>query len=615
MTYTENILKNIQYFKEKYQFEINQFCSNSISFDIFNPHVLVKYCVEELKLNCNHRNLTLFRDKLGEIGKIDSVFKSLYSFEYLKIMNYLTVDNDYILHIINNLLLKLDDLTYAKSICDKIQNIVLKDADIIESKDELNYYIDSLIIELNLYGYGKKTLSSLIYNLFNNFKEKDKAYISEFPFIRRNASDKEKETIINYKEHERLKLIKNCFSKRKENIYFLTSISGIKVENLHFKVANSDVYIYNYKLYPKVNEEKKLVENVHIFDTLNSNEYHVLVKIKAIDPYYSFEQVNLVLQEAIDTLYALNDTQCKIKVETSAYLIYNKNLNLISENYNQASDDSFWQKLKPLEIEKHEEILYQQYSKIILSKNNAITRKLKNSIRYYRNAKNSNNYEERLLNNWIFIENLFSIDINIPKSMLKYKDDKSKFNYIYSLLPILLIDDELFNYINSTYDYYYYLSLSKKIPQKDSLLLQFSNKLDKINLNVFISNINILNKYFNSFFYKDMISYNSNILNNPSDSSSYISNLIDRNRENLLMIYRLRNMIVHNANYEVSFLEYYDKQSARYADKLLRIILSEYLLKNGNTTINNILLNYYTKNEKILNYININGIRKWLNTL
>ena len=62
------------------------------------------------------------------------------------------------------------------------------------------------------------------------------------------------------------------------------------------------------------------------------------------------------------------------------------------------------------------------------------------------------------------------------------------------------------------------------------------------------------------------------ILNNSSHLQYYIKEYIDSEKEILLLLYRYRNMVVHNAQYDITFIEFYIKQLELLATRLLKVI-------------------------------------------
>lgn len=67
-------------------------------------------------------------------------------------------------------------------------------------------------------------------------------------------------------------------------------------------------------------------------------------------------------------------------------------------------------------------------------------------------------------------------------------------------------------------------------------------------------------------------------------------------REMLLLIYRLRNMIVHNAQYNITFLDYYAKQIEKIAAKTLNAIIGWYL-KTAKNDMYELIMHIYIHNK------------------
>ena len=86
------------------------------------------------------------------------------------------------------------------------------------------------------------------------------------------------------------------------------------------------------------------------------------------------------------------------------------------------------------------------------------------------------------------------------------------------------------------------------------------------------------------------------ILNNNDNAKKFLQDNEIKLKEMLLLIYRLRNMIVHNAQYNITFLDYYAKQIERIAAEALRVIIFVYLDTSKNSMYE-LIMDMYIHNK------------------
>jgi hypothetical protein len=106
--------------------------------------------------------------------------------------------------------------------------------------------------------------------------------------------------------------------------------------------------------------------------------------------------------------------------------------------------------------------------------------------------------------------------------------------------------------------------------------------------------------------------------NEKKTAQNYIEKYINEIEEDLLLIYRYRNKIVHNAHYDTIILPYYTTKIMNYSGNLIRRILYE-KENNRQDSIEEILISLYSKKniliDKLKNNINVDllHIENYLN--
>ena len=88
----------------------------------------------------------------------------------------------------------------------------------------------------------------------------------------------------------------------------------------------------------------------------------------------------------------------------------------------------------------------------------------------------------------------------------------------------------------------------------------------------------------------------NNILFDNNMANNFLNDNEIKLRDMLLLIYRLRNMIVHNAHYNITFLDYYARQIEKIAAEALRTIIFVYLDTSKNSMYE-LIMDMYIHNK------------------
>ena len=606
-----NLDSKVKYFISYYFYEAQLYNNTSSDFSIFNLHSLIRIIIEELSRNGINRNLKIFQNKLKQIKQKDYLAKEQYQCNVDAIINNMTSYKEYALIIANNLLLELENGKYAQKIITRLEKLLFSKKDLEKVKEEIQYLTDSIIIELSIYGYSSKKIEKIIEEIFSKYTKDDKFVFTQYPAAKDLVG---KDKIISFIDkltiRDRIKVLSLYFKKKKEKRYYLFNILGFEGENLDIKINN--VNIYNWKTHHKfkIEIDKKLENEIssYMYGKFVDNDIHCSVLVEAIDGEDNFELVNKELDIVLDVLHLYNEMKCNIKVDYTYYIVFDKNKNVCSEGMTQRYNEDFHRKIGALKYDKEAmnnlNRIYSNYYKYIISNSKQDMQLIINSVRYYRKAKESFRTEDKILNYWICLENLLNIDTELPTEILDKDENDKKLNKIISMVPNLIIKNRIINKYWILYEHFYnryssYLEFNPKTNENDSKLIALNkietNRLQflesgKINLIKFINNITIIDGKCKIEIDQEIYEEYNKILN-------------DKNR----------NMIVHNAQYDITFMDFYIKQMDLIVMQMLNIVIDSIYKDNGNNELNYILINKYIESKQTIKELKNMTLKEWFN--
>lgn len=621
--YNKIILKfkldtKVRYFISYYLYRIELYEKGSSKFDVFNLHSLCKIITEEISKNNIDRNLKFFQNKLRNISKIDFFIKNKYKYKVNEIINNMTSNKQYALIVADNLILALNKGKYGKEICHRIKRLVFSTDKLEDIKEELNYLIDSLIVEYVIYGYNQNEIENIIYNIFSKYHVQDEFVITSFPIPEKLTEKNEIiEFINNLSIENRIDTLNLYFEKEKSKYYYMFNIKGIVGDFLDIHLNNVNIYNWKtkHKFEVEIQNDKPAIYEVGNF---MENDIHCSILIESIGKDSIFEKIKQELDDALDILNTYHSIQCKIEIDYSKYIVFDENKEIIGEGMTHEYDENFKREVRPLNYNYNDELRekYNEYSKYILNKSSDTSQIIKHSIRYYRKAKETNRLEDKILNYWICIENIFKIHINLPNSIFDNSENDKKFNNIYSIAPYIILKNEII----AEYWYVHEYFMNKSIYEKNSgTQILTDEEIKKLQFNIgpislleFIKYYELLDNKFELKIDQDIYVKYFEILNNTNIATEFINECIRSSKEIILLLYRYRNMIVHNAQYDITFSEFYIKQFDLLTGRLLNIVIDEYYKSKGERTLENIIVNEYINKKQLTIDLKEKYLKEWL---
>jgi hypothetical protein len=212
----------------------------------------------------------------------------------------------------------------------------------------------------------------------------------------------------------------------------------------------------------------------------------------------------------------------------------------------------------------------------------------------------------------------FKNKLNVGNILLNDKTKETKYSLIKELVPYFVISNYLYEvgrdlywYLRNIYNSFYGTLKIRVLDLPDNVVKACNlNPPDGsiVRLEEFIGNLTLLIDHIDRKIIKDRIIFTKEFYTDKQFTKEQISKQIDDTKDDILLIYRLRNKIVHNAHYDNIILPYYVEKIRRYSSIVLRKVIYKHY-KNKSLTIEEILMSQYVKTncllEKLSNNLNV----------
>lgn len=577
------------------------FCSklsNPTIYDTLNsPHFLINEIIIELNINekDNSKHLNYFRESATTHKSFYFLFTSELQALWNMLVNELQNPNkDVLLKIAYEIKEKFMQDEFVSYLEGKTKQVIFDKKD----KEKIKKSAAVIIFEFIYRQFEIKTISNLCDKVFSSYYEID------YP----NGKRILKEEMEKLTFDDRLSRLFEILTQKERYQYVVFYVKGL---HLSQEETFDDVTFYN----PLVSKKLKgFTSNEECFHNANyETGSNVLVKVFCKDTLFGVNIAKKQVSEICDYLKLLYRTEADYKIFSDEYLICDESMNIVSHSRSNDTKSLYDLSIDRIRNNSQKNISV-IYKNLFDSISDSDSKAIKNALHFYRKGIESDNQEEKLLNLWISLENVFS---GVSIKLSKENEDKTKFSKISDCLKHYLIFRYFYSCGWSIYDrfQYYFKSVNIVNSRRVSRILLSAEDSKKINIVTSSKNgfslfdfINLLNKFgkctdnciFNEELNKTIEFYKSN-----KTFTNAINAIEPTIKNELLMIYRQRNQIVHKASYDTTLLNFYISKLQFVTTVFLRDLIAN---MPNEKSINNFILNQYIKVEKIRNIIKNNSV-------
>jgi hypothetical protein len=623
---SEEINGKIKYWVDLWEDFIEHFNKKSYGLELMNPHLLIRDIIDEIVFNRlqNKNNRKFFYKQLNIVMECDPVIKNNYYTDFALIRREFNAKRiSYLLQLCKNIQEIFTSGSYFEECYNALRKILMKPNWGKNGTENIRIISQHLIVELLLKGYTLKTAKSFPRNIFDKYFIERDHVITNYPhnvkwsdFVREEKFDAKsyneavKAEIDSLTVSKRLGDFSRYYQRTPSEYFFIFRVDGVK-GNVDFNIGDVNFYSPEGKKYVKKPSSEK--EREFFWDTKNKYVVNAAVPVYTIDTESARLTAVETIERALDLIRCYYSPKANFEIVSGSYVVVDSKGRVIEESITVPEgkmvswydtfdlnrykvDDKFSGELK--DVGKFITVTGEKKSEII--------QKIEFALHWYRKAEETNIVEDKLLNYWIAIETLTELK-DSENIVVNEKGKESKYHIIRELLtPIQIfafiyeVGWELYWYLNelltSMHGDRRLLTLPKKLVKESSLNPKPRQQID---LWCFINKLEEINRSINRRIIKEKIVHVDKFYNDNSYARECIQSQMEKIKEDILLIYRYRNKIVHKAHYDNTVLPYYVQKARKYSGDLVRCILREHFVTKRNS-VEEILLTKYAKMNRLI---------------
>lgn len=580
---------------------------DNVSFKIIGPRMLIQDLIDELEGQglANKENISFFRRQLNLMDRTDEVFHSLCH------------------PVVACLLERLGDKGNREScilLCKKILNTLVE-------KNYFTLLVDWLaktIDETSVSNYdSRKTINDITHLVIAAFSaggfafDEIKKYANEVPEVLIQeggcvlAAPPEYETlklsdfpseeayyeavakyIKNRNVYQCLNVLKYFYDAPLRDAYFVVRLNGLKgLVNDYI----GDINVYSPKM------KKYITGDIAISQVEDMPEGRDRLNAAIPIHYKSYGQAKTIattkLEEVLDLITLSYRTKEPVTIATNIYAVVADG-NVISSSYSMrgndpqmASRDEMMSYLDALDLAEIKEegfkFLSGKHHVLDIVQEN-MKRRFKNAIRWYTKASTTEKSEDVLLYSWYAIEGLLKVGSQTQTEIIGGPNEVTSLKVIQEVVASIINKSYFHNHLRGIYGYYLYVTaqnnnyydLSDDVIKKAALNLTHGDHYRDAD---FLNAIPDMMGCINNDIAKDELADLQRFYQDGDGMRKNEQHI----KDDILMIYRLRNMIVHNAAISCENITFYAQEAKFMAQSVIRYVLSHAAKE---TTIDDIVI-------------------------
>ena len=540
---------------------INELCDlNRYDIKLDSSHFILSDVVTEIKYNNfkNADNRKLFKDILGKNIKTDAVFAHLYGSQCSLAFKQWDISPLYVKSMCENILNSMQNFEYLNALSKKIVQVVSPSNVLTEDvKQTICYYTQLFVTELVCLGIDARDIRSLI--------DEDNVCTTESGRVITAADSVYELSIKDYNNKEKYyEAISERLEKR-EAIDYVNNImrhfnaqprEGYVILRLLGLKGCVDYHIQGIHLYSI--DKATYLKETHLskIEDADCTSTFVNIAVPVSHRFFntSVNSARVIANRVVDFLSLNIDTSTNISISNqyAAIAVDGKECGFSESVTDDLEKTAFYRDIESYNITRISDQLPDFLND--LSASEAIEedsfRTISNAIHWHKKAVESSNMEDKLLYSWIAIESVLKVRESIKNNIIPNEKERNVLNFSRLLCSLIvsrnafysLAKNTYFHLVDSTQNHDNFFDFSSSLIESAKLNLKVG---DKINLAVLFSNLPNIITEMNDEVYKSELIRLDNFYKDKKGLLDFKNQVCN----DMTLIYRLRNLIAHNAVY------------------------------------------------------------------
>lgn len=627
--------RNIQYWIDYWASMFTGIEHRRFALSLISPRVLLRELIEEVETRSlkNSDNRRFLYDQINEYFESDPpTQRCLLPVLTLVRREFEKPRLDLLAQLCRRGLAVLDSLQYFDCAVDALADALLAAAPV--NRKTLAMVCQDLIVELLEAGYSQNLIEAVPRTLFSEVIEHGEIVTTQFPHgigyptddadpSKKAAYCAELKAYMNgLTVKDRLDALKKYPRLPRQELRFIFQVRGIRGKGA-FDIGPVHFYPPTEEKVLKDIRGIKMDEHPELFRSHEKVYLNAVLTVSTADTHSGAALARRQLIEALNCLRFALGSRAQYEIGQD-YVVVDKDGRLagMSSSLDRRSGLLHWHEslevtADVLEIIKGSDILQRAAPHMLAQGGRGqVERKLMDSLHWFRKGKEAEASEDQLLWLWISMENLLNPASSAggPKPLLRTDGQETVVSIAFDLLPRLRC---LANAYDRGWALFHELDLDSMLsipPPLGTFTLPddlkkragLNQRGQKIYLRNFVEAIPEILTHMPDTILREHLQEAHEFYSSAAQAGEVIEKERKAFRNDVVMLYRTRNKIVHNAAVGDTTLPYYIRSASEFARELIRKSLTQFFHQN-NKTLEGILAALFSEYDLLLENIRKHG--------
>lgn len=620
--------EKIRYWVDLWEDLISNFNKQLYGLDLVNPQLIIREIIDEIKSNHfqNKEIKGYFREKLDDL-KRDPVLKEQSSSDFILFRKeFDTGSNSYLLELADAVMDLFQNGRYFDAAYNHLKAILQNPGSQADDDQNILTLSQHLIVELLLKGYSLDSIQSLPRNLFDTYTEKGGRIIMNYPIEtnRRDFLDGDTLDVARFNLEVKAEIDSLDVTKRLDRFpsyyrasptegYFIFRIEGLKGET-DFQLG--DVNFYSPKSKKYITNEQ-FFQNAEYFGTDDERDFiNAAVRVSFVDIRAAELAAAQTVEKALDVIRCYLPIQATLETRTEDYIIVDSEGKDIGHkrSVSERHESYRWRNsfdLSKLPVERIADgnlmRLFESVSGFLFSPledQSEIEQKIGYSLHWYRKAEEASKIEDRLLSYWIVIENILNLKPSSANALLPTSAKETPYSLAKALIPRLHVSNFVYEVGHQLYWYLRGLLSSGELTLPPGLIqaceldIPRDGEID-LSIRALVSQLPALTQVVGRKITIDKCTLADRFYHDNVFAKTELIKQMKKIEQDVLLVYRYRNRIVHNARFDATVLPYLVQKARTFAEMVLKRVVYE-RSTNATVTVEQVVVGDYARVNRIL---------------
>lgn len=609
----EEISEKIRYWVDRWEELFDNFNVNSYGLKLSSPHLLVRAISDEIEHNDlrNKETRRIFKTELGRALKTDPVVGELLKVEFVALIKNL--DSSALLYlntVCGTILPFFASGDYFRRSVSALIAILTDPEWHVPDRDEIARLSNVLSVEFLLHNYHSETVRGIPVALFSqlNFAANGSP-ATDFPHNVdwRTFRGSGQLDIESYRAAvslqmegltmtQRLKAIEHFYDRPMDAGTVIFPVAGLRNAS---KQEFRTVTLYSPVATSLLSAEQLgAPKDAELFGReVDLSPVNVAVRLSFRDAKAASVEAAEIAEELFDWMQPHWTPEYAVEIDKANYIVADSRGWIVYHHRGATSKHPNIVANSALDVRSFFDALKEQAEAALKSIANSrpeypLASKMPVCLRWYRKAVESTNLEDRLLNYWIVLERAFDFSRHDQdaKWSIGNTDQTGKFAAIIEYVPVqdalhfmYGFGWQLHHYLDRLVNRFYtspatnamvpYISLSPELQRQ----CRFDRSSHSLTLDDFLPHLDRIATESSDRVVREKVEEAALFYRDPHVAREVICKRFESTRDEIVLIYRLRNSIVHRGHFDRKLLEPFAARAGELARVVLGLLFSKFL--------------------------------------